>query len=291
MTQRNKRRQALELRRSQIGFRGLNAFLTPLLIFFLSAVTPSSKAHCRTGDLIRQSTQEPSEAGKEKDIQALEQGKPIRRELAGGQRHAYRIRLAADQFLKAVIEQDGIDVVALLFGPDGKQITEFDSERRPRGQETITQVAEAEGDYRLVVQPMQKQATAGSYEIRIEELRAPTENERALQEARKLFEDARQMRRAGKYDEAIPLVERSLKTREAILGPNHSDVAAALNNLAVLYWNKSAYAKAEPLYQRALTILEKEFGQEHPGVANSLNNLALLYKDKGDYSKAEPLFQ
>ncbi len=291
MTQRNKRRPAIQLRRRQAGFRGLIAFLTPLLLFCLSAVTPSGNAHCRTGDLIRQSTQEPSDAGKEKDIQALEQGKPIRRELAGGQRHAYRIRLAADQFLKAVIEQDGIDVVALLFGPDGKQITEFDSERRPRGQETITQVAEAEGDYRLVVQPMQKQATAGSYEIRIEELRAPTENERALQEARKLFEDARQMRRAGKYDEAIPLVERSLKTREAILGPNHSDVAAALNNLAVLYWNKSAYAKAEPLYQRALTILEKEFGQEHPGVANSLNNLALLYKDKGDYSKAEPLFQ
>src|SRR6266545_807814 len=106
MTQRNKRRQALELRRSQIGFRGLNAFLMFFLIFFLSAVMPSSKAHCRTGDLIRQSTQEPSDAGKEKDIHALEQGKPIKRELASGQRHTYLIRLAANWFLKTIIEQN-----------------------------------------------------------------------------------------------------------------------------------------------------------------------------------------
>ena len=62
----------------------------------------------------------------------LSRAKPHRRELAGGQRHTYRIRLAADQFLKAVIEQDGIDVVARLLGPDGEQIMEFDSERRLR---------------------------------------------------------------------------------------------------------------------------------------------------------------
>ena len=84
MTRPNKWSPAIELLRSHVGFRGLAAFLTPLLIFCLSALTPSVKAHCRKGDLIRQSTQEPGDAGKEKDIQALEAGKPIRRELAGG---------------------------------------------------------------------------------------------------------------------------------------------------------------------------------------------------------------
>src|SRR5215468_919149 len=117
MTQRNKPRPALGLRRSQVGFRGLAAFLTPLLLFCLSTLTPSGKAHCLTGDLIRQSTQEPTGAGKEKDIQALEPGKPIRRELAGGQEHTYQIRLNANQFLKVVVEQNGIDLVAQMSGP------------------------------------------------------------------------------------------------------------------------------------------------------------------------------
>src|SRR5262245_8610106 len=146
----------------QVVYQYLTAFFSLFLSFCLLTFVVSDEAFGRAGDPFRQSTQERSGAGSgaggENDVRSLEAGKPRRRELAGGQRHAYRIRLAADQFLKAVIEQDGIDVVALLFGPDGKKITEFDSERRPRGQETITQVAEAEGDYRLVVQPAQKGA-------------------------------------------------------------------------------------------------------------------------------------
>jgi len=70
MTQWNKWRPTLERRRSRVGFRGLAAFLTPPLLFYLSFVTPSGKAHCRTGDLIRQSTQEPAGAGKSQNTKA-----------------------------------------------------------------------------------------------------------------------------------------------------------------------------------------------------------------------------
>ena len=38
----------------------------------------------------------------------------------------------------------------------------------------------------------------------------------------------------GKYDEAGPLYERSLAIREKALGPDHLDVATALNNRAGL---------------------------------------------------------
>src|SRR4030095_1721099 len=190
MTQRNKQRPALELRRSQVGFRGLTAFLTPLLIFLLSAVTPSSKAHCRTGDLIRQSTQEPTGAGKGKDIQALETGKTIRRELAGGQQHSYQIRLSAGQFLKATIEQQGIDVVVQVSGPDGKQMTEFDSDSRPQGEEQVSLVAEMTGEYRLTVRPKQNGAAASPYQIRIEELRAATEQDSVFHAAGKRLTEA-----------------------------------------------------------------------------------------------------
>jgi hypothetical protein len=45
----------------------------------------------------------------------------------------------------------GIDVVVKLFGTDGRQITEFASERRPKGQETVSWVAEEAGSHRLDV--------------------------------------------------------------------------------------------------------------------------------------------
>src|SRR6266511_2481410 len=269
--------------------------LTLFPLFGLLVVAPSQEAFGHAAGLFQQSTQEPrdarSGAGSEDDVRALEPGKPHRRELAGGQRHAYRIRLGADQFLKAVVEQDGVDVAARVFGPDGEEILEVDSEIRSHGQETVSLVGEVAGDYRLIVAPKQRGATSGRYEIRIAELRIATNDDRELQEARKLIKKGLEPQRAGKYDEAIPLIARALEIRERILGPDHRDVASTINVLANLYYYKGDYAKAEPLYQRALDICEKALGPEHPGVADVLNNLALLYDELGEYAKAEPLHQ
>jgi len=255
----------------------------------------SDKAFGRHLDLIRRQNQQQRDAGSkaddEKDARLLEPGKAIKRELSGAGSHTFQIRLSAGQFLKVIVEQQGIDVVARLIGPDGKQIIEFDSESRLRGPETVEHVAEAEGDYRLVVQPRQKAAPAGVYEIRIEELRAATENDRALQEARKLYKKAIDLRNAGKYHEALPSFEGALVIQEKRLGPDHSDVGQTIKDLAALYYNKGEYSKAEPLFQRALAIKEKSLGPEHPDVAASLNGLAVIYNRMGDYAKAEPLYQ
>jgi len=291
MTQRNKPRPALGLRRSQVGFRVLAAFLTPLLHFCLSAMTPSGKAHCLTGDLIRQSTQEPTGAGKEKDIHALEPGKPIKSELAGGQKHTYQIRLNANQFLKVIIEQQGIDVVAQVSGPDGKQILEFDSESRIQGREEVLLTSEAAGEYRLTIQPEQERAPAGSYEIRIEELRVATDTDRALHDARKQFEEALKLRDAGRYDEALQFAERTLEIRERFLGTEHRDVAATIDSIGGIYTDRGEYGKAESLDRRALAIREKALGKDHPATGASLNNLGELYYYQGKYAEAELLYK
>ena len=61
--------------------------------------------------------------------------------------------------------------------------------------------------------------------------------------------------------------KRSLAIREKTLGPDHPDVASALNNLASLYHKQGRYAEAEPLYKRSLAINEKALGPDHPDVA------------------------
>ncbi len=64
-----------------------------------------------------------------------------------------------------------------------------------------------------------------------------------------------------------------------MLGPEHPDVGASLNNLALLHKALGSYAEAEPLYQRSLTIYEKALGPEHPYVATSLENYAALLRE------------
>ncbi|RUS32477.1 hypothetical protein BC938DRAFT_475315 [Jimgerdemannia flammicorona] len=83
----------------------------------------------------------------------------------------------------------------------------------------------------------------------------------------------------GKCNETKLLFQQSLAINEKVLGPEHSEIALSLNNLAVFYNNQDKYDEVELLYQWALAIHEKVFGPEHPGTALLLINLAELYKN------------
>jgi CHAT domain-containing protein/Tfp pilus assembly protein PilF len=293
MTQQNEVCPSIEILCRQGGHKALASFST--LLLFFSPIPHISSLHAFGGVSPQQSTQQSRNTGNgssdESDIRALESGKPIRRELAGGQEHAYRIKLGADQFLKVIVEQQGIDVIALVSGPDGNRILEFDAESRLPGREEALLASEAAGEYRLAVQTRLKRAPAGSYEIRIEELRAATESDRALHKARLLFAESLKLVDEGKYDEARPLAERALETRERLLGADHQDVAASIQGLGVIHYYKSDYSKAESLYQRALAIRERALGPDHPHVAASLHSLSMVCSDRGDRAKAEELCQ
>ncbi|ODS31932.1 MAG: hypothetical protein SCARUB_02941 [Candidatus Scalindua rubra] len=112
-----------------------------------------------------------------------------------------------------------------------------------------------------------------------------------LEEAERLNQKVIRLYQEGRYEDAIPHAERALALREKAIGPEHSNVATSLNNLAGLYRAQGRYADAEPRCLRALSINEKSLGENHPDVATSLNNLALLYKVQGRYADAEPLYR
>ena len=122
---------------------------------------------------------------------------------------------------------------------------------------------------------------------RAEEIRADAR----LVEAQTAFEAGAKLQNAGQYNEAVPLIERALALREAVLGGTHPDVASCLNLLGELHWWQGKYAHVESLLQRALAIREAALGKGHLDVASTLNNLANHYTDLGFYSRAAPLYQ
>ena len=104
--------------------------------------------------------------------------------------------------------------------------------------------------------------------------------------------------RAGTYlrvharpNDARLLYERALAIGEAAHGPDHPDVAAALNNLALALRHLGYPEQARPLYERALGIGEAAYGPDHPNVATALNNLALVLGDLGYPEQARPLLE
>ena len=95
---------------------------------------------------------------------------------------------------------------------------------------------------------------------------------------KKLKKEAEEAGKLKNYTKATDLYERILELQEKNLGPNHTDIANSLTDLADLYHDyQKLYSKAEPLFLRALSIREKVLGPEHPDNANTLNNLALNY--------------
>lgn len=64
------------------------------------------------------------------------------------------------------------------------------------------------------------------------------------------------------------------------LGPEHSNLAIRLNNLAILYADQGKYEQAEPLFRRAIAIYQQTFGPDHPGTKTIEGNYARFQEEK-----------
>jgi esterase/lipase superfamily enzyme len=92
----------------------------------------------------------------------------------------------------------------------------------------------------------------------------------------------------GRYQEAEPLLQRSLKILE-LKGAPEGDVATELDALAQLYESQGEFAKAEHHFVRALVISEKNAASNPRRYGRALNNLAWVYQDQSRYAEAQPL--
>ncbi len=95
----------------------------------------------------------------------------------------------------------------------------------------------------------------------------------------------------ARHNEAEPFLQLALAINEKSYGPEHPNVAAALNSLAQLLQATNRPGEAEPLFRRALAINEKSLRPEHPDVATALNNLAQLLQATNRPGDAEPLMR
>jgi hypothetical protein len=96
---------------------------------------------------------------------------------------------------------------------------------------------------------------------------------------------------SARWKEAEPLLRRGLLLAEETYGPDDSNVASCLNNLAQLFQDTNRQTIAEPLLRRALAISQRpEELEQHPN-PTYLNNLAALLRETGRRSESGYLYQ
>jgi tetratricopeptide (TPR) repeat protein len=227
---------------------------------------------------------------------SLEPGKPVERELSGGQSHFYKITTASGQYLRITVGQRGIDALVALFTPDGKKIGEADSEKALVGSETMSVIAEAAGAYRIEARSAERTAKTGRYEIKVEELREATVEDKYRVAAEALFREAGRLKqgtleakRKGveKYHEVLELYRRA--------GDRRGE-AVALNNIGEVYLSLGELRKALEKFDEALPIFQTVM--DHSAEAGTLNNigdvnllLGELQKALEKYYEALPIFR
>jgi CHAT domain-containing protein/tetratricopeptide (TPR) repeat protein len=193
--------------------------------------------------------------------QRLTTGEGISAQLRGGEGHTYIVPLRAGQFLSAVVEQKGVDVEVTVTSPAGNVVAHSDLPNADRGPEPVMAIAEATGDYKIVVRAGNATAPPGQYEVRVEAVRPPTAEDRLRIEAERLV------------DEAATLA--SKRTAEAIAAAIQKDQAAAA------YFHSTANVYREALTVKAIGGLRAGSGNFR-GAVEAFEAARLLFRSGGD---------
>jgi CHAT domain-containing protein/tetratricopeptide (TPR) repeat protein len=108
---------------------------------------------------------------------------------------------------------------------------------------------------------------------------------------RALLEEARRAYQRGDYPATQAAAQKLLEEGTRVFGPNHPDVAVALNLLGAASLRMGKFSEAEGYFRRMLAIYERGLGPEHEFTAAALNSLALVLEKLGDYPGAETLLK
>lgn len=196
--------------------------------------------------------------------QSLVVGQPVAREMRGGEQHTYQVNLSAGQYARIVVEQKGIDIVLALSGADGRTLLEVDNNLSgTRGMEVVSLIAEVSGSQLFNVRSLAEGASAGRYEVRIEDLKTATETDRTRVAAERSYFAGAQLQRERtgesrrkaieRYGEALRLM------REA--GDRRGE-AMTLTNMGNIYHLLSDPQKAIHHLDQAL-IVWRDVGDRH----------------------------
>ncbi|HEV8210115.1 MAG TPA: CHAT domain-containing tetratricopeptide repeat protein [Vicinamibacterales bacterium] len=233
----------------------------------------------------------PIRARRVPDVSPLPDGRIVERRLERGDDHQYRVPLSEGEYLRVIVEQHGIDLVAQTRDAANAPIADFDDEIRHHGQEQVELVAAARGVYTIAIAAPPDNVDAGGYRIRVAVRRAATEADRTRQQARRLRATADRLETAGRFDAARQLLLRALTIAETAWGADNLQTAAAAAQLAGLDRKLAHDVESESLYQRAIAIADRTLGADHPSGAAMRSELAALYQHQGERRKAEALLR
>ncbi|GAA3780181.1 tetratricopeptide repeat protein [Micromonospora maritima] len=118
----------------------------------------------------------------------------------------------------------------------------------------------------------------------------PSDTERLITEALLLNLAAMFLLDQGNLSQSTAYLERAVADTRRVLGDDHPDTLACVNNLAYAYQAAGNPERVIPLCQQVISNRRHVMGDDHPDTLTAVNNLAYAYQSAGDPERAIPLF-
>ncbi|MBO0723268.1 MAG: tetratricopeptide repeat protein, partial [Blastocatellia bacterium] len=209
----------------------------------------------------------------------LEAGRAVERELSGGQSHFYEIGMASGQYLHLVVDQRGIDVVVVLFAPNGEKRIEMDSPNGTAGPEILSVVTDVAGTYRIDVRALEKTAKPGRYEIKIAELRTATAEDRDRLAAEANFHEALQLEN-GDLDSKRKSCEKLQRALELYRrAGDRAGETATIRKLARIYFSVGELRQSLEKYNELLPF--RRAAGDRAGESETISDIGMVRQSLG----------
>ncbi|HEX7183105.1 MAG TPA: CHAT domain-containing tetratricopeptide repeat protein [Thermoanaerobaculia bacterium] len=258
----------------------------------------------------------------------LAPGDAVQGELRSGEAASFLIRLSPGDYLHLVVNQQGVDVVAILFDPAQREVLRADGPTGAEGPEPVHAVARAEGRHRLEVRSLAR-GGSGGYRVRIADLRPATEGDRVRADAAAAFAlgerqrsrgseglrralaayraalrrwrslgdlpaEAMALRRIGQVSASLGEPRTALASYEQALSRvrdlgDRKNEPRLLNEIGAMHRRLDDSAAAESAYEQALR-LAREAGDRREEAA-ALNNLGVLYDSLSQPGRALVVYE
>jgi CHAT domain-containing protein len=190
------------------------------------------------------------------DARPLVPGQGLEAEIRGGETQAYKIALAAGQFMRINATPRSGDVTLTLFTPDDKQAISVNFAGY-EGPESLCWEAAAAGDYRLVVRVRGLPAITARYRASLEVKDAAGEQDRRALTIERLTAEAYQPDASGAAAMQL-MIDRAQKIiglcREA---GDQAGEAFALFLIGSGWYNQERYEKVPEYYESAIALYRK----------------------------------
>jgi len=213
--------------------RGRFRFPFSLLAFLLCAAACTPPAKPQTNDL------------------------PAEREIRGKEVQVFPVELQAGQFLRVVVQEEGIDVRVRLVDSDGKVATGVDGLLGGEATEDLAAVAGSTGRYTIEVIGPDK-PKSGRYRLRMEAPRDPRPQDQVFAEAVRATWDG--FVAQGAAEEQIRSLEKALSLWQQL--GNTGKSAEVLFALANAKFSLGAYDQALASFQKSAELWSRQPGRK-----------------------------